>query len=50
MIGMTDPTTTLVLFTGEVWFQTSEHESNSFRTLIHDVPLHDVMFSVCVAT
>jgi hypothetical protein len=45
-IGMKDPTTTLVLFSGEVWFQTSEHANNSFRTLMHEVPLRDVMFSV----
>ena len=45
MIGMIDPTTTLVVFSGEVWFQTSEHANNNFRTLIHKVPLPDVMFS-----
>ena len=46
MISMIDPTTTLVLFSGEIWFQTSEHANNSVRNLIHEVPLHDVMFSV----
>jgi hypothetical protein len=43
---MIDPTTTPVLFSGEVWFQISEYANNSFRTLIHEVPLHDAMFSV----
>lgn len=46
MIDMRDTTTTLVLFSGEVWFQTSEHTNYSFRTLIHEVPFYDVMFSV----
>jgi hypothetical protein len=46
IIGVIDLTTTLVLCSGAVWFQTSEHANNSFRTLIHEVPLHNVMFSV----
>jgi ABC-type cobalamin transport system permease subunit len=46
MIGMIDPITTLVLISGEFWFQTSEHVSNSYRILIHEVPLHDVIFMI----
>ena len=42
---MIDPTITPVLFSGEVRFQTNEHANNSFHTLIHEVPLHDVMFN-----